>query len=195
MMLFTFNVEKEIYSRVMQGNIAVDFMRPTSVILSYLSEDIGTIIGSFVIKFIPMFLVISLVYFIPKPAGLLPLFLFIVSVIFSFMILWLLDAIIGMLHIRLIDLGDIGFIKTVLVELLSGAIIPIWFLPDSIQRVFSFFPFQYTFQTPLGIYIGKFTVLEGLKSMSIQLIWICILLILLNIMWSKASKNILIQGG
>lgn len=193
--IFNVGVERAMYDRVLQGDIAIDFVRPTNIMLCYLAEDIGVAIGSFISKFIPMLVLVSIFFYTPLPVNFVSFILFTVSSALSFGILWLMNAIIGVMHIKLFDLGSIGYIKDAVIALLSGSIIPIWFLPEKIRVVLSFFPFQYTYQTPLGIYIGKYSPYDALVSIIIQGIWICLLLMALNTVWKKFSKKVMVQGG
>jgi ABC-2 type transport system permease protein len=88
-----------------------------------------------------------------------------------------------------------GVVKDTIVSILSGSLIPIWFFPEGVQKVLAYLPFQYTYQTPLGLYIGKITVSEGLLQILIQFVWIVILGGLTIIAWRRARRNVLIQGG
>ncbi len=194
-MVFNVTVEDAIYERVMQGDIAIDFIRPTNMILCYLAEDIGSSTGILLTRCAPMLLFISIFFYVPTPANGVAFLLFIISTVLSFSIIWIMDAIIGVMHIKMGDLGSLAFAKDCIVLLLSGSIIPIWFLPEKIRLVLSFLPFQYTYQTPLGIYIGKYMPYEALSAMLVQCIWICILLYVLIAVWEKTSKNVLAQGG
>lgn len=45
------------------------------------------------------------------------------------------------------------YLKYHFVNMLSGAMIPVWFFPDWLQTAVNCLPFVYMFQTPLGIFI------------------------------------------
>jgi ABC-2 type transport system permease protein len=92
-------------------------------------------------------------------------------------------------------MGPIASIKNYLISILSGAFVPIWFFPKTVQNILSFFPFVYTYQQPLGIYIGRTSTGAVLKGMSIQVIWILIFFILFSKLEKRAFKNIMVQGG
>ena len=194
-MLFNISVEKSMYERILQGDIAIDFVRPTDIMLCYLAEDIGVSISAFIMKFIPIFILVSVFYFPPMPVNFVSFLLFIISSVLSYGILWIIEALIGTMHMRFFELGNIGFIKDTIIALLSGSVVPIWFFPEPLRTVLGFLPFPYTYQTPLGIYIGKYSVYEALVSMTIQAIWFCLLLLLLNTIWSKFSKKVMVYGG
>ncbi len=193
--IFNVSVERSMFERILQGDIAIDFIRPTDILLSYLAEDMGIAVSFLISKFIPMFLLISLLIYKPVSTGPVSLILFIVSSILSYMILWLLSALTGILYMKFYDLGNVGFVKDAIIALLSGSIIPIWFFPQRIKNVLGFLPFQYTYQAPLGIFIGKYSVYEAVVSILIQAVWICMISLGLIYIWNRFSKNVLIQGG
>jgi ABC-2 type transport system permease protein len=115
--------------------------------------------------------------------------------VLSYAILWLLSAIVGLVAFWAMELGNMGMVKDSIVRILSGSIIPLWFFPSSIQTISKFLPFQYTYQTPLAIYIGEIRTVDALKAMGIQFVWIAALYVLLYVVWNKAKKKTLIQGG
>lgn len=193
--IFTMNVEKSMYQRMIHRDIATDFFRPTNTLLCYLAEDIGMAIGGMINRFLPMLIFVSIFFYQPVPANLPAFFLFIISVIMSFGILWLIEAIVGVSHMYLLDVGTFVFIKDAVIIILSGSVIPIWFLPGTIRTIIGFLPFQHIYQTPLGIYIGKYSLYEALVSMQIQAIWIFALFIILFILWKNVRKRLMIQGG
>jgi len=189
------SVEDKIYNSIQQGNIALNFIRPINLLLHYLAEDIGKLISSFFIAFVPLFIVVSFVYFIPLPRDGLSAVLFIVSGLLGFIIYWMIGAIFGLLSFWMTDFGNIAQVKNAVIRVLSGSIVPTWFLPKKINMIFSLFPFQYTYQTPLSFYIGKYEAANIVKPLLIQLIWVAVLFVLLYCLWKKAERNTVIQGG
>ena len=193
--LLVFNVENVIIERIREGEIAVDFIKPVNVFGIYFAQDIGNIISSFLLKSVPLLLFTIIFIKPPLPKSFLHFVVFIACSFLSFFILWFLSAIIGVLAFWVIDFGPMGFVKDVIVKILSGSIIPIWFFPDYFQNVLKFMPFIYTFQLPAGIYIGKIGLQEAAYSMLIQLLWVFLLFLLFNFMQHKAQKKLVLQGG
>jgi ABC-2 type transport system permease protein len=193
--IFNVSVERAMYERILQGDIAIDYIRPTNILMCYLAEDIGIAMGALITKILPMLLLISIFFYAPLPASWLSFLLFIFSLILSFGISWLIDALVGVMHIKLFDLGSIGFIKDAIILLISGSIVPTWFFPEKIRIILGFLPFQYIYQTPLGIYIGKYSPNEIIASLIIQGLWVCLLLFWLDFIWKRYSKHVLVQGG
>lgn len=193
--LFHYNVENDLRSRIRRGDIAVDILKPINVFAMYFFNDVGNALNAVIQSILPLLLVAAMFIQLPLPASAIHFWLFIVSTAFSFLIMWLMGVIFGMINFWVINLGPLGSIKEMIIHLLSGRIIPVWFFPVWIQRVFSFLPFIYTYQQPLGIYVGKFSMSEALFGMGIQLMWVLILYGGYRIMKNRALQNVLIQGG
>lgn len=188
-------VEHTMQDRINQGDIAIDFFRPVNLLLSYLADDIGIAISSILVKLFPLLIVMIIFIGSPLPSSPKSFFLFLISAIFSFLILWLISALVAMLCFWYLQLGNVGTIKDGILLLLSGKIIPLWLFPQKIQNIIKFLPFQYIYQTPLSLYIGKIATHEAKAALSIQAIWVCFLGVILSFGWSRARKRVLIQGG
>jgi ABC-2 type transport system permease protein len=193
--LFQCDVQNIINNRIREGEIAIDFMRPVNLFGCYLGEDAGSAVSSLVNRMLPL-LVISLLFFhMVTPSHAVSWVLFMVSCVFSFGILWLLSALIGLTAFWVMELGNMGIVKDTIVRIFSGSLVPLWFFPEGVQNVSRYLPFQYTYQTPLGIFIGRLDTAQALQAMLVQGIWIGVLLLLLHWVWSRARKNVLVQGG
>lgn len=93
------------------------------------------------------------------------------------------------------DLGPIFSIKYHFVDLLSGAMIPLWFFPDWLSSALYCLPFVYMFQEPLSIYIGKYPVGECFTKLGIQAAWLAVLLVIFLFAQKRATRRVMVQGG
>lgn len=193
--VFTCNVENVINGRIREGEIATDLIRPVNLMLCWLSEDIGESVCAIAIRFAPLLVLATLFFQAPLPSSLTAGVLFLLSCLLSFGILWLLSALVGVAAFRILELGNMGIVKDAIVRLLSGSIVPLWLFPKSVVKISAFLPFQYTYQTPLGIYIGKLAPAQALSSMAVQGLWIAVLGLLLVAAWNKAKRHVMVQGG
>jgi len=192
---FVCGVQNTIYSKIREGHIVTDFYRPIPLLACYLADDIGDMLSSLATKALPLTAFAALLFGAPLPASMTALPFFIVSCMLSYCILWLLSALVGCIAFWVMEIGNMGIVKDAIVRVLSGSLVPLWFFPESVQAVSTFLPFQYTYQTPLGIYIGRTGPLEALPAMGVQAIWIAILFAGLVLFWKKTKTKTLIQGG
>ncbi|MFF2093053.1 ABC transporter permease [Paenibacillus sp. NPDC058174] len=193
--MFVCDVQDTIYYKIREGQIVTDFYRPIPLLACYLADDIGGSLSSLANKALPLIVFASLFFGIPWPSSFLNFLLFIPSCLLSYGILWLLSALVGLIAFWVMELGNMGMVKDSIVRVLSGSIVPLWFFPESVQTVSKYLPFQYTYQTPLGIYIGNIGTKEALTALAVQAVWVFLLFLLLAAGWKRTKKKTLIQGG
>ena len=192
---FVHTVENKMQRKIRDGSVAQDYIKPINLFGMFLAEDLGEIAANIIQRFIPIIIFASIFIVFPVPASGLHFLLFALSTVFSFFILWFIAAIFGLLNFWLIDIGPIGGAKNHIILFLSGSIVPIWFYPDFIQRILAFTPFVYTYQTPIGIFIGRTSLEDALIEIAIQIFWCLSFFGLFSFAKSKALKNIMVQGG
>ena len=193
--IFVCNVDNNINSKIRKGSIVADFIRPLNPFFCWLMEDIGQAFNAIILRFFPLLLIAAPIFRFQLPCSIEAAILFVPSCMLSYFILWLISSITGLLAFWIVELGNMRIVKNILITILSGSMVPIWFLPESIQRLSRFLPFQYTYQTPLGIYIGKIQIQDAISSILLQIVWIFILSGLAFVMWKRAKRKLLVQGG
>ena len=189
------NVERRIQTSVEKGTVAADLMRPISLFGVYFAEDIGNILALIFQNMFPILLIGSLMIKVPLMADIHDLPVFILSVLLSFMINWLIAALFGMMAFTAVNIDALIQVKKHLLRLLSGSIIPVWFFPEAVSRVLKALPFVYIYQLPLSIYIGKGDRAEQIGQMKIQFLWLVILFAIFLLLQNRVTKKVMVQGG
>ncbi len=193
--LYTTGVQNEIRIGVVKGNIAVELLRPCNLLGLYFSQDMGAFLVRIVTGFVPTVILGGLTFGMMMPVSTMNLVLSLVSLVAGYMIIWLLFALIGVFTFWAMELGNMTWGLQTIISIFSGNLIPLYFFPESVQGVLRWLPFQYTYQAPLALYVGKITWEEGLQQIGVQILWIVLLTIVLNLLWKRIRKNILVQGG
>ena len=193
--LFTVTVENNVRGKVRKGDIAVDYIKPVDVFLIYFSEDLGNMITSLAQRVAPVLLCSALFIVAPLPKSAFHFVLFLCSAILSFLLLWIISALFGLLYFKVIDMGPLGSVKDYLIKILAGTFVPIWFFPSVVQKVLNFLPFIYTYQLPLSIYIGRSSIPEALRGMGVQAFWVLLFGTLFFFCKGRVEKNLFVQGG
>lgn len=189
------NVERRIQASVEKGTVATDMMKPINPFGVYFAEDIGSMIALVFQNMLPILIIGCLLIKVPKIADVHDIPLFILSVVLSYLINWLISALFGMIAFTAVNIDALIQVKKHLIRLLSGSIIPLWFFPPVVAKVLGAFPFVYIYQLPLSIYIGKGDRSELLAQMGIQSIWLAVLCVLFFFVHSRATKKVMVQGG
>ena len=95
----------------------------------------------------------------------------------------------------LINIWSLITIKDVFVNILSGKMIPLWFMPVWMKGVLKYTPFETIYFTPVQIYLGQLNASEMLSKCLIQMVWIVGIYMLGNMLWNKGQRKLVVQGG
>jgi len=189
------NVEKRIEMSVGKGTVATDMMKPVNLFGVYFAEDLGSVFALVFQNMLPI-LIIGIIFIkVPAMADVSALPLFVIAVLESFMINWLIAALFGMIAFAAVSIDALIQVKKHLIRLLSGSIIPIWFFPSGVAKVLSSLPFVYIYQLPLSIYIGKGERAEQIAGMKIQFLWLVALTAVFIFAQKRVTKKVMVQGG
>lgn len=194
-LMYNCGIQNSLNKDVRQGNIAVLLMKPFHLLGAYLAEDIGTAVVQTLSVSLPILILGAFFLPVQLPVSVQAIAVVFVSYVLGFLILWLLGALVGMFTFVTMELGNMGVVKNMIVSILSGSMIPLWFFSPKAERILMMTPFPYTYQLPLGLYIGRITVQEGLEQVGIQVIWTILLGGCAALAWKKAKRKVLIQGG
>ncbi len=182
-----------IQERVLSGDIALDLVRPFGFLKQVVAQDIGTTWGyaPTLVVFVPAALLVGSL----DPPTPLNGALYLVSFSLGFLVSSLIGMHIGLLAFWIQQVNGIRAIVGVSTGFLSGALVPLWLMPDSVRIVFRLLPFQALAFLPASIYSGQVSGRALLEPLAVQMLWIGILLLTVRKMWSRAQDRIVIHGG
>ncbi|HFI0933037.1 TPA: ABC transporter permease [Streptococcus suis] len=189
--LNSFSIGEDLSYSILQGQIAGQFLRPYSFILSLFFKDLGTkLIELF--KFLVVFLLILLVqsdFYLPDGKTIL---VFLLSAILGMFIVQLLDLAFGFATFFTVNAWGVMLLRMGLFNLSSGALLPLSFYPEKVEKVLSFMPYNYAINVPISILLGRET---DLSLLGLQLLWLPVLAGFIAALWSQAKRKIVIFGG
>lgn len=191
---FNFN-EMFLPDKVSWGEISNELLKPVSFRLRLLSEHIGESVFKLIFNFIPSLIFAVFTAGLTPPSSALNMILMIISAAMGYLILWELSFIIQTWSFWLFSVWGIIVMKNVLVNILTGSMIPLWFMPSALRKVISFTPFESVYFTPIRLYLGQISGSETAVCMINQVVWIVILFIIGDIFWKKGTKKLVVQGG
>lgn len=193
--IFATNVQNYINESVKSGDIVYLMGKPINICGFWLSSDIGNVIKQLVLYTLPLIGLIAFVFIAKINIQFSNILLFLLSSILSYIILWTISFAIGSIAFWHNELGTMGDFKDLIILLLSGSFVPLWFFPEIVQKVSEYLPFQYIYQAPLGILINKYKGEEIIKIILMQLFWIVIFSFVVSFIYKRARNRLVVQGG
>ena len=144
---------------------------------------------------VPIAVVIVSVFPVSLPVSLFHGICFLVATLFSFLILAEVNFLLGLTAFFFKSIDGISRAKYVLIQLLSGLLLPLAFFPDWCRGFVEALPFKHISHTPLQFYLGKIPVSKALPIFLQEFIWWLVLLVLGQLLYSKAVRKLTLQGG
>lgn len=192
--VFTFD-ETYVQHKINSGLIGLELLKPINFHSVLMAETLGNVIFKVLTNYLPA-LVLSIIFLDILPAaGVTEFILFFISICIGFGVLWSISLTVQMLAFWIINVWSIATLKNAIVMVLSGALIPVWFMPSAMQSLLNYTPFKSIYFTPIQIYLGNTGVYETLTNILIQVVWLLIIYSFSLILWQFGKKKIIVQGG
>jgi ABC-2 type transport system permease protein len=182
-----------IHQKIRNGYITNEFLKPVNFKLRLITEKLGDTVFRLAFVFLPALFILMCLVKIEKPAGILALILFIICAMLGFIILWQISFIVQMGSFWTVNIWSISTIKNVVINIFSGSIFPLWFMPDKIMNIIRFTPLDLIYFAPVRLYLGEIGIGEMIIIFGRQFFWICILYAIGEIMWKLGQRELAMQ--
>lgn len=190
--------EAELFTCIENGDVAYELCRPVSIYGMWFSKCIASRLSKAVLRCMPILLA---AFLLPEPYGIsLPENSSIAILFLITMALGLLDVVAFSMLIYLsafftIQSNGVRMITNSAAELLSGAVIPLPFLPDVWRKAVELLPFAAMQNVPLRVYSGDISGIAVYEKIALQIFWMCVMVLIGKWMERQAMKKVIVQGG
>jgi len=184
-----------IHGDIREGTIANYLIKPVDVGMYYMFSSMGLFLFNAVVITIPTFLLLAFVFKVQFTIG--PgLLVFPISLVLAYLITFSLDYFVGLFGFYTESVWGLSTTKEIIITVFSGALIPLQFFPDAIQKVLFWLPFQAMFHTPITMITRPDQGWDVILSMlAVQLFWVVAMFIVAKTFYAQAVKVLRISGG
>ena len=169
--------EMELFDIILKGDVAYELCRPASLYGMWFARSLALRISRVVLRCVPLLVVTSLLpapWGLGGPASLGAFAAFLVSMTLS---------------------ACVCVVTLPLVELFSGALIPLPFMSAGLADIVQMSPFGAMQNAPLRIYSGNITGTELTQVLMLQLFWLMALGLIGYAMQRHGLRRLCVQGG
>jgi ABC-2 type transport system permease protein len=192
--LLSWYSESAISRKILDGNVAMDLIKPINFYFARLSETIGSsLFEALVIVITSVFLILALS--IPLPVNLLTWVYYFISVLFALIIKFGIVYLFSLLTFVTTSYMGIQWARAAITNLLSGGLVPLVFFPEWCQGIFKNMPFQYIVSFPASIFLNQVDLTQIGASFMKEIAWIIILFLFGKFMFSICIRKVTIYGG
>jgi ABC-2 type transport system permease protein len=194
MLLVNNNLIWKLGNKIGSGEIAMDLIKPIHLAKYMFAEAGGTTLFRIVFELVPLIVFGSILFGFTLP-DVMDFLFFVLCLINGIILYYLMTFTVGLLAFWYMVSWHTESIFHIVMTLCSGALFPLWFFPDSFSKIIHFLPFQLIYYGPISIFLGKQTIVQEYTTIAMQLVWIGLFCLVLNGVWAKAVRKLVIQGG
>lgn len=181
-------------ARVREGTIAYWFVRPLGPQQYYFLRGIGEVALGASVAFLG-YLVCLALGVIQPPDGVLVGVASLVAIALGQCILYYLGLLLDLTCFWLVTNDSVKHIYVFVQDLLSGVLLPLWLFPGWLVAMADVLPFKAAVYLPLALYVGRTSLDSSVSMFAVQILWCVVLAALTRLLWRRASRRVMIQGG
>ncbi len=179
-------------SLIGDGSISCSLTRPISLKKQVVCEQVGVNLHFLLFTVLLPAAAAIAIYGITLPNAWNGL-LFVVSAVLGAVVMFEIQYILGMVAFFLTTVWFASFYVSGFMTLFGATAIPLWYYPDWLANLCYCLPFRYITYEPILIFLEDAP--NPLQTIGIQLLWIGALVLLERLVWRRAERRLVVQGG
>lgn len=180
---------------IQEGNLSSLLIQPFSPYLVWFARDMGSKCFLFFIGLVGYFGVFAFMKdYLVSPFSAGHLLLFFVAIMMASLLQFFLFEALSLLSFWIENTYGIRFTVRVIMEVATGAIIPLSFFPGAFQKILMVLPFPFLIYFPMRIYLRKISVCDVVPELLAQIGWIVGLALVNLAIWKKGLRRYVSMG-
>jgi len=182
-------------TKIRTGEIGGDFVRPINLKLYLFSDQLGNSLYMFCFRFIPAAVMTVIFGAFMLPQSVWHGMMFAVTLFLGITLQFLISYALGLIVFWIKKDTFVSWLMRALVNLFAGSVVPLWFYPDVLRNIALYLPFRYVTYEPIAIYLGQTSTSDFFFTVLMQLLWIAVVYLVGRVVWARAEKIVVVQGG
>ena len=190
-----FDTERKLSKGILDGSIASDLTKPIDFQSMSFFQALGhSLVEGGTALILVVLLAVTLTDLSPylNPVSMA---LFAVSLMLAFMLKFCLAYFGGLMCFFTSNGFGVVYLRQVITDVFSGAMLPLAFFPAWFQRLAGVLPFQASVYLPTQIFLGRIEGRGAVRILALQALWVVVMWTLSGLFFHFAVKKITIQGG
>lgn len=179
---------------VRDGSVSYYLLRPLGYLTQLFALGFGSVLYG-VVWTLGGFTLASMLSAARWPEDLTQFGYYLVSLLLAQLVHYQLRLLLGLTAFWTTEVWGISTVFQLTTRVLSGAIVPLWFLPDGLRGAIELLPFASVAYVPLSIFVGRLVGFEAHRFIMLQALWVCLLMLGGRLVWRQAERKVVVQGG
>ena len=184
----------DLSQRVREGTVGMDLLRPIGFLQQVVIGQAGSTLAAlpFAVVVVPLALLIGRAL---PPVSALAAVQYVLALLTGWAVTALLGAVVGMLAFWTLEITGTFVVYQMVSSFLAGSLVPLWFMPSWLHAIAAVLPFEASSYVPLALYLGQSHGTAAWLLLAEQAGWAIAAWALLKLVWSRAIRRVIIQGG
>ena len=172
------------------GRLSMFLVKPISYMKYIFFNELGRVAFATLMSLASQLLILS--FFLDKfvlNADAAYLFVIVAMVFLAFMTELLIGFLIGIVAFWTDEVDGMHYAIENVKRFFAGGYFPLSLLPVSLATLSMYLPFAYSFYFPAQLYLKKIDLQAGLVGLGVQVVWIIVLALVVNIVWRAGLKR------
>ena len=190
--------DDDLREKIRTGNIAYDLCRPVQMYGYYYARIAAQKLLGSLLRAAPMLVFALLLpegWGLAAPASLPALLASVAGLLLGLLCVCALENVTMAFTMRTLDPRGIQAMLNLLMTLLAGNILPLTLFPDAWQRILTLLPHAQILDAPIRLYTGERALSDAAGILSLQAVWVVIIVAFGLWLWQKNQKRLIVQGG
>lgn len=189
------NSDNVLAARIMKGEINSDLLRPVSLLIQFYGAALGEALFRAIFMALPVLVLVLCVFNVSPPPDATAGLSFVYSATLAFHIFFAINFLTGLIAAWSEKIQGFLWAKFMLIQFLSGLLLPFEYLPPWLAWIFDKLPFKGMQYVPMQAYLGRLTGAHLVRELVLQTVWTGVLLGLCMLMWSRVRRRLETLGG
>lgn len=191
------NTEWSVLNQVKNGTLSTELLRPVDFFWRLFVG--GSVFHAIrILVYIPFFIIMTIIF---KQYIVLPEFTtmrvltFVIGILISYFLNLSLKLILGTLAFWLVDCWGIFSTYNLVVQIMSGSLIPLGLLPKYFIKIADILPFKYSISTPVNFLLGNIGLSEYSYCVRTEFLWMIGACMFAYVFWRISLHRYEAVGG
>lgn len=185
----------DLMNSIYSGEIAMQLLKPMHYFNYAMAQDMGRSIFNLIFRGVLLFFIYDLFFKLTYPPNAMTWLAFFVSIWLAWLISFAYRFLVNLTSFWTPNARGMLRFFFVTGWFFSGFLMPLRLFPEWLQKIAMYTPFPYMLDTPVEIYMGLRSPSNILQSLSIQIVWIIILVVLAQLVLKRGTRRLVILGG
>ncbi|GAB6899232.1 ABC transporter permease [Kineosporia succinea] len=189
------NGRSDLATRMKDGSIAVDLLRPVDLQTATTAQDLGRALFSLLPRGVPLIALGVLAGGMRLPLDPLILALGAFSVVAGTTLSYLVVYLVAVAGFWIVETRGLQTAYMIVSGFLAGLFVPVTLFPGWLLTLARATPFPSMLQTPIDVLSGRLTGAESAQAVLVQLAWITGVLVVGQVVTGAGRRRLEVQGG